>query len=85
MINVTASSSTITATAAATSVGAAVTQTTVSATASGGVGPAGEAASHIEGLQDVQLVGLSDGDVLRYSSTKWRNYSDSDLLDGGNF
>lgn len=85
MISVTASSSTITATAAATSVGAAVTQTTVSATASGGVGPAGEAASQLDGLQDVQLVGLADGDVLRYSSTKWRNAAEESITDGGNW
>lgn len=85
MINVTASSSTITASASATSVGAAVTATTVSATASGGVGPAGEAATQLNGLQDVQFVGLTDGDVLRYSSSKWRNAAETQLVDGGNY
>ena len=58
----------------------------VTSTASGGIGPQGPSGvSSLGESQDVQLSGLSDGDVLRYSNSKWRNYPDSQLCDGGNF
>jgi hypothetical protein len=28
---------------------------------------------------------VADGDVLRYSASRWRNYAESQLTDGGNF
>jgi hypothetical protein len=34
---------------------------------------------------DVALNNVSDGDVLRFSQTRWRNYSELQLTDGGNF
>jgi hypothetical protein len=36
-------------------------------------------------LTDTQIQNVADGDVLRYSSGKWRNYADTNLTDGGNF
>lgn len=41
--------------------------------------------SSLASLQDVALEGLASGDVLRYSSNKWRNYPDINLTDGGHF
>lgn len=85
MINVTASSSNITASAGASAIGAAVTATTVSTQASGGIGPAGPATANIGELLDVELDGVEAGNVLRYGNGKWRNYPESDITDGGNF
>ena len=51
--------------------------------ASGPVGPAGS--NTLAALTDVQIVSASAGDLLRYSSGKWRNYSEQTLLDGGNY
>ena len=49
-------------------------------------GPAGDAGSvTIAAAGDAEISGLADGDVLRYSSSKWRNYADANLTDGGNF
>lgn len=70
------------------SVVASVTVDSVSVGVYGGIGPtglSGAAASAISAMSDVQLDTLSDGDVLRYSSGKWRNYADSQITDGGNF
>jgi hypothetical protein len=36
-------------------------------------------------LTDTQIQNVADGDLLRYSSGKWRNYADANLTDGGNF
>lgn len=59
---------------------------TIGATVAGGIGPAGAAGTTtISGASDVQLSSVTDGDVLRYSASKWRNYADSNLTDGGNF
>jgi hypothetical protein len=91
MIAVAVSSSTISASVSGSSVTAAVGSSPVTASASGGVGPqgatgaTGPAGSAIDGASDVELSSLSDGDVLRYSSSKWRNYADANLTDGGNF
>lgn len=61
----------------------------VSSTASGGVGPQGPPGPtgemSISASTDAELSGLASGDVLRYSSGKWRNHPDSSLTDGGNF
>lgn len=65
------------------------------AAVTGGVGPQGAAgpqgpqgppgATSISAASDVELQGIADGDVLRYSSNRWRNYPDANLVDGGNF
>ena len=95
MISVAVTSSTISASAGGSSVTATVGSSPVSAAASGGVGPqgpqgpqgpAGDASSiTIESAADVELASITDGDVLRYSNSRWRNYAESGLVDGGNF
>jgi hypothetical protein len=89
MIVASVSSNRITASVSGSSVTAAVGSSPVTASASGGVGPQGETGAagspSIAGSSDVLLSGLTDGDVLRYSSSKWRNYADANLTDGGNF
>lgn len=93
-ITASVSSSQITARVSGSSISASVGSSPVRASASGGVGPqgpqgpAGDAGSpSIAGSSDVELASLTDGDVLRYSSSssKWRNYAESGLVDGGNF
>lgn len=39
----------------------------------------------IDTLDGVTINSLANGDVLRFSSGKWRNYPDTGLVDGGNF
>lgn len=39
----------------------------------------------VSGLSDASVAGVTEGDVLRYSSGSWRNYPDTSLTDGGNF
>lgn len=89
MISVAVTSSTISASAGGSSVTATVGSSPVSASASGGVGPQGPVgpagSPSIAGSSDVDLASLTDGDVLRYSSSKWRNYAETNLVDGGNF
>lgn len=59
---------------------------TIGATVAGGIGPTGPAGvNQLADATDVQLSSVADGDVLRYSSSKWRNYADTNLTDGGNF
>jgi hypothetical protein len=60
----------------------------VSVTAGGGIGPQGPAGTDgglLEQLSNVQISGAVDGDVLRYSANKWKNYPDADIVDGGNW
>lgn len=65
---------------------ASVSGGTVSATVSGGFGPAGPAGmTTISAAGDVAFSGAADGDVIRYSSGKWRNYQEQNLVDGGNW
>jgi hypothetical protein len=89
MSSITASvnSSPITARVSGSSVAASVGASRVSATISGGIGPAGPQgpSGSIAGASDVAFDGVAEGDVLRYSSSKWRNYAESQLTDGGNF
>lgn len=94
MISVAVTSSTISASAGGSSVTATVGSSPVSAAVSGGVGPqgpqgpAGDAGSiSIASANDVELASLADGDVLRYSSSssRWQNYAETNLVDGGNF
>jgi hypothetical protein len=68
------------------SISANVGASSVSVTASGGIGPQGAAGNLGAGLgdlTDVHLSAVQDGDVLRYDDNKWRNETMS--LNGGNF
>jgi hypothetical protein len=55
----------------------------------GGIGPAGPAgpsgAQTLSALLDVSISSAALGDVLRYNGTKWTDYPDIDLTDGGAF
>jgi hypothetical protein len=89
-ITVQASSSPITVSATAGTVSATVAASSVSTTTTGGVGPQGP--QGIQGppgdalgaAEDVQLVGVNDGDVLTYSADvgAWIN---AEAIDGGNW
>ena len=41
--------------------------------------------SILNGLNDVTIATVSSGDVLRYNGSQWVNYSEENLVDGGNF
>lgn len=41
--------------------------------------------SVLNGLTDVTISSASNGQVLRYNGTAWVNYSEENLVDGGNF
>lgn len=36
-------------------------------------------------LENIEVVAPADGDLLRYSSGKWRNYPEEDVVNGGDF
>lgn len=61
------------------------------ATVTGGAGPQGAAGPQgppgdaLSQASDVQIASIAEGDVLRYSSSKWRNYPEANLVDGGNW
>jgi hypothetical protein len=91
-ITASVNSSPITARVSGSSVSASVGASRVSATISAGIGPAGpqgpagDAASlSISNATDVTFDGVTDGDVLRYQTGRWRNYPQDELLDAGNF
>lgn len=86
-ISANVTSSTITASVSGSNVSANVSSSTVTASASGGVGPQGPAGTtgSLGDLDDVQLSTPITGDVLRRDGSKWKNYPDSSLVDGGNF
>ena len=89
-ITATVNSQTITATVNASGgISASVGSSVVTANAGGGVGPQGPAGTdggNLEQLANVQIVSAQNGDVLRYSSSKWRNYPEGDLIfEGQNF
>ena len=83
----------ISATVSGAGVSAAVSGGAVSAAVTGGIGPQGPSgdigatggATALSQLTDVQIAAAADGDVLRYSTGKWRDYAESNLVDGGNF
>jgi hypothetical protein len=39
----------------------------------------------LSGLKDVTISAVASGDVLRYNGSKWSNYGENNLTDGGNF
>ena len=43
------------------------------------------AQSVLNGLTDVTIATVANGDVLRYNGSQWVNYSEENLVDGGNF
>jgi hypothetical protein len=65
----------------------------ISATVLAGIGPQGPAgaggqtgsATSLAELADVQLTAAAEGDVLRYNGSKWADYAEINLTDGGNF
>jgi hypothetical protein len=74
------------------SISASVGSTVVEASAGGGIGPQGPSGpigppgNALSAASDVQLSGVAEGDVLRYSNSKWRNYPEGDIvIDGQNF
>lgn len=86
-ITISATSSPITVSATAGTVSATVAAATTSITTTGGMGPQGPAGTDggpITQLSDVQIVGLTDGDVLTYS-TSTSTWTNADILDGGNW
>jgi len=73
-------------------ISATVGSSVVEASAGGGIGPQGPQGvigppgNALSAASDVQLSGVADGDVLRYSSNKWRNFPESNIvIDGSNF
>jgi hypothetical protein len=46
-----------------------------------GSGPAGSLAV----LSDTDIQNIANGDLLRYSNSKWRNSPEDNVTDGGNF
>lgn len=42
-------------------------------------------ADSLDAVADVEFANLSDGDLLRFSTGRWRNYPQNTLLDAGNF
>lgn len=71
------------------SISASVGSSVVTASVGGGIGPqgpSGVAGGSLGELSNVQIESAQPGDVLRYSSNKWRNYPESDIvIDGQNF
>jgi len=92
-ITASVSSQPITATVNASgNISASVGSSVVQANAGGGIGPQGiqgvigPPGNALSAASDVQLSNVADGDVLRYSSNKWRNYPEGDIvIDGQNF
>jgi hypothetical protein len=92
-ITATVNSQPITATVNASgSISASVGSSVVTANAGGGIGPQGvqgvigPPGNALSAASDVQLSNVANGDLLRYSNSKWRNYAESDIvIDGQNF
>jgi hypothetical protein len=93
-VSITASVSGSPITASVTESGAsvAVSPVAISATVLAGIGPQGPAgaggdvgSSTLAGLTDVQITAAAEGDVLRYNGSKWADYAEVNLTDGGNF
>ncbi len=83
----------ISATVSGAGVSATVGGGSVAAAVTGGIGPQGPSgdigatggATALSQLTDVQIDSPADGDVLRYSNGKFRDFAESNLVDGGNF
>lgn len=44
-----------------------------------------EAYEALNGLKDVTITNVANGDILRYNGSKWSNYAEYEITDGGNF
>jgi hypothetical protein len=80
----------ISATVSGAGVSATVGGGAVAAAVTGGIGPQGPSgetggATALTELTDVQIDSPVDGDVLRYANGKFRDFAESNLVDGGNF
>lgn len=86
----------ITASVSGSTVNASVGSSTISASAGGGIGPVGPQGqtgatgpagppSNVVDMEDVLVENVTDGDLLRYSGGKFRNYNETLITDGGNF
>ena len=68
---------------------ASIVDDNITAVVSGGIGPQGvqgaSGVSAVSQASDVAFDTPADGDVVRYSNGKWRNYKETNLVDGGNF
>jgi hypothetical protein len=88
-ITATVTSQPITASVSGSGVSANVGSSLITASASGGIGPqgaSGAAGGSLSDLTDIQISSVADGDVLRYSSSKWRNFPETNMtFDAGNF
>jgi hypothetical protein len=94
-VSITASVSGSPITASVTESGAsvAVSPVAINANVLAGIGPQGPSGATGEGggatslatLSDVEITSADEGDVLRYNGSKWADYSELLLTDGGNF
>ena len=91
-ITASVSGSPITASVTASGASVAVSPVAVTANVLAGIGPQGPAgaggdvgSSTLAGLTDVDITNAAEGDVLRYNGSKWADYAEINLTDGGNF
>jgi len=87
-VSATVTSQPISATVTSTGASATVASSSLTVSASGGVGPQGPAGTNggpLEQLSNVQTTSAQPGDVLRFSNSKWRNSPETDIVDGGNW
>jgi hypothetical protein len=43
------------------------------------------ASASLDNITEFELTSVQTGDVLRYSSGKWRNYPEQEVVNGGDF
>lgn len=43
------------------------------------------ASESLNGLNDVTITSVAEGNVLRHNGSRWVNYAETNLTDGGNF
>lgn len=88
MITATVDSKPISATVSGNRIIGSMGSSLVVTSAAGGVGPQGPQGTPgtaLSSASDVSLTSVADGDLLRYSTGRWRNFPQNQLLDGGNF
>lgn len=88
MITATVDSKPISATVSGNRIISSMGSSLVVTSAAGGVGPQGPQGTPgtaLSSASDVSLTSVADGDLLRYSTGRWRNFPQNQLLDGGNF
>ena len=89
MITASVASPQITASASGGNISATVGSSSVQASAGGGIGPQGpqgpQGLTALSLASDVQFDAVSDGDLLRFEQSRWRNYREESLVDGGNW